>query len=431
MEFGKQRASIPKPKTISSMKFTSIKTWAVAVILTTMSCHAQSQPTLVWGRQFGTDKEEYARNHVRDAQGNIYVSGNTYGNMDAENAGFRDGYLTRFDSLGNTQWSRQFGSSGDEDIQWSAIDPDGYIYIIGNTTGDLAGKNMGREDFFVVKYNSGGQKVWTKQFGTDSIDLVQGIFVDKTGYVFVGGATLGTFGKSSSGLQDAFLMKLDRNGTPLFKLQFGTESHDDCAALTVDNQGNIFATGSTFGNLAAPNKGFIDVFTAQFSDDGNLIQYYQYGSDGFDVSTCIRIDNGHNLYIGGTTSGDFGGTQAGNGDCFIMKINPQGTLLWNHQFGTEKNDGVKAIAMNEKITENVLISGLKNLPPAHAYIRMYSKDGDILWEKNIVTENGKEDASGKDVSIDDKGNIVHVGLTGASLYGPQIGSNDVYLIMMK
>jgi hypothetical protein len=170
---------------------------------------SQSQTSLIWGRQFGTDKEEYARNYVLDQRGNIYVSGYTFGNMDGENAGKKDGFITKLDSLGNIKWSRQFGSSGDEDIQWSATDNNSCVYITGATNGDLNGKNFGKEDIFIVKYDAGGKKLWTKQFGTDRTDIAYGIFSDKKGYLYVCGATLGTLGKSSSDMQDAFIMKMN------------------------------------------------------------------------------------------------------------------------------------------------------------------------------------------------------------------------------
>ncbi len=389
-------------------------------------CNAQE-----WSRQFGTDKEEYARNHVTDAQGNSYVSGNTYGNMDGENAGQRDGFLCRFDSLGNLQWSRQFGSAGDEDVQWSAISNDGYIYITGSTTGSLNGNNRGKEDFFVTKYNREGQQLWMHQFGTDSIDVAFGIFADNKGFVYVGGITLGILQKPGKGLQDAFLVKLDPDGNLLVTQQFGTPANDGCAAVTGDNTGHVFLTGSTFGDLNGSSYGFLDVFTASFSEQGEPLQFNQFGSEGFDVPTCISVDPQQNLWVGGSTSGNFANTQAGEGDCFIAKISAQGTLLWKDQFGTEKNDGVKAIAMNPKYPGIILFSGLKNLPPAHAWIRSYKSTGTLQWEKTFGDGQQDTDASGKDISLDDHGNIVHIGLTRSALCGPPIGSADVYLIRMR
>jgi len=83
---------------------------------------SKSQTSFIWGKQFGSEKDEYALNHVTDGNGNIYVSGKTNGILDGKGRGQNDGFITRIDSLGNTVWTKHFGSDGNEDIQWSAID---------------------------------------------------------------------------------------------------------------------------------------------------------------------------------------------------------------------------------------------------------------------------------------------------------------------
>jgi len=390
-----------------------------------------SQPGLIWGKQYGTNKEEYARNHVTDKKGNIYISGNTQGVMQDQNFGNNDGFVTKIDSSGHLVWSRQFGSAGNEDVQWSAIDAKGNIFVVGSTTGVLGEKHMGKEDIFLVKYSPEGNKIWTKQFGTDSTDIGLGIFADAKGFIYLAGATMGTLGKASSGSQDAFIMKLDNNGVPVFVQQFGTAAPDMCSAITGDDAGNIYVTGSTFGELGAANKGFMDGFVGQFSEKGDLVKYTQFGSEGFDIPTGILLDNDKSIYVAGSTSGNLSGQQKGEGDCFLLKLKPTGEVSWKDQFGTEKHDGVKGLCFNPQIPGNILVSGVQNLPPAHAFIRMYRKDGTLLWEKSIIQQGDIRDASGKSVSMDNKGYIYHMGLTSSGLYGELIGVSDFYLVKFK
>lgn len=403
----------------------------VVGILLVMTINSHAQTNLSWGRQYGTEKEEYARNHVTDQYGNLYVSGNTKGIMNEQHFGNNDGFIAKIDSSGNSIWTRQFGSAGDEDIQWSVIDSKGFVYVTGVTTGISGKKNFGKEDFFLAKYSPQGDKIWIKQFGSDSTDKALGIFADSNGYIYLTGATMGTLGKSSYGSQDAFILKLDDNGIPVYIQQFGTAAPDAGLAITGDNNGNLFVAGSSFGDMGKANKGFMDGFVGQFTDNGSLIKYTQFGCEGFDIPTSILLDKEKNIYIGGTTSGNYASQQKGEGDCFLLKFSSKGDLLWKDQFGTDKHDGVKGLAINQEISDNILVSGLLNLPPAHAFIRMYKKDGALLWEKKLIEEGDNRDASGKDISIDNKGFIYHLGLTGSSLYGNQIGDNDFYLVKLK
>ncbi len=413
------------------MKKLIFKSILIAVLLAAVTNKIKSQTTTVWGKQYGTDKEEYVRNHLVDKSGCIYVSGNTKGIMSEKNFGKNDGFLTKIDSSGNILWSRQFGSSEDEDIQWSAMDSKGSIYILGITTGVIETKNYGKEDIFLVKYSSDGQKIWARQYGSDSTDIATGIYINNQGSIYLAGSTMGKMGISAFGNQDGFVIKLDNDGVPMYIKQFGSVGYDGCTAITGDTKDILYIVGSTFGILGAENKGFMDIYTGIFSEKDMQIKFSQFGSEGFDVPTSILADDEKNIYVGGTTSGNFAGQQMGEGDCFLTKVTNEGTLVWNKQFGTDKHDGIKGMAFDPKNSDHILVSGLQNLPPAHAFVRMYKKDGNLLWEKNLIPDGSNKDASGKDVSIDNVGNIYHIGLTASDLFGTMKGVSDFYLIKMK
>jgi hypothetical protein len=396
-----------------------------------ISIPSKSQTNFIWGKQFGSMKDEYVLNHLTDKDGNIYVAGKTTGNMDGENKGNNDGFLTKIDSLGNTIWTRQFGTPGDEDIQWSAIDNAGCVYITGTTTGDLGIKNAGLTDIFVVKYNPGGVLEWSKQFGTDSTDIAKCIYVDSKGYIYVSGATNGVLGKASPGKMDCYIMKLDIKGDKIFTSQFGTPKDDFCYSITGNAGSNIFVCGTTWGNISAENKGFIDAFVGEFTNELKQVKLMQFGSEGFDIAMSIEVDKDKSIYVGGTTSGNYGCEQIGEGDCFLTKIDVNGKQLWNKQFGTKNNDGVRSICINNAISDNILVSGIFSLPPGQAFIRMYDKDGGLSWEQKFIAEGNNSGTSGKDVSLDTKGNIYHLGLTGANLFNTLIGEHDAYLVKLR
>jgi hypothetical protein len=392
---------------------------------------AKSQTDFVWGKQFGSEKDDYVLNHVMDINGNIYVAGKTSGVIGTKNYGKNDGFLTKIDSSGNVLWSRQFGTPEEEDIQWCAIDKSGNIYITGSTTGDLGGKNSGREDIFVIKYGSDGQFQWSKQFGTDSTDVAKGIWVSNNGSVYVTGYTNGKLGKTASGKTDCFIMKLDSNGNNLFTTQFGTPGDDYSYYVTGGPGSDILVCGSTWGDLAAKNRGMIDGFTGQFNDKGEVLKFIQFGSEGFDIAMVLEMDKEKNIFVGGTTSGNFGCQQIGEGDCFLIKFNEKGDLLWKNQFGTKNNDGIRGINIKYEVSDNILVSGVINLPPAEAFIRIYNTDGVLLWERNFAAEGNGSGTSGKDVSFDNKGNFYHLGLTGENLFGNLKGKHNYYLVKFR
>lgn len=400
------------------------KTILAILVLSMVTTHINSQTNFKWGKLFGSQKDEYVLNHLNDLNGNIYVAGKTTGVIGTGNYGRNDGFLTKIDSSGNILWARQFGTTQEEDVQWCAMDNNGGIYLTGSTTGDLGGKNSGKEDVFVVKYNTEGKILWSKQFGTDSSDIARSIFINKNGDIYITGDTRGKLGKSTSGKNDCFIMKLDTDGNKIFTTQFGSDKDDSGYCITGGKGSEIVVCGITWGDLSGKNKGFIDSFTGQFTENGELIKYNQFGSEGFDIAEVVSMDDENNIYVGGSTSGNFGSLQAGEGDCFLLKLNEKGEILWNNQFGTSNHDGLRSISFNPSVSDNMLVSGIVNLPPSNAFVRMYSKDGKMLWERIFAG------SSGKSVSLDNNGNIYHVGLTANNLFGNLIGQHNYYVVKL-
>jgi hypothetical protein len=90
------------------------------------------------------------------------------------------------------------------------------VFVGGYTNGSLDGNAlMGTSDYFVTKYNSSGVKQWTRQLGASGADTGgYGVATDSSGNVFVGGYTMGNLdGNTLLGTADFFVTKFDSAGT--------------------------------------------------------------------------------------------------------------------------------------------------------------------------------------------------------------------------
>src|SRR5262249_35941533 len=70
-------------------------------------------------RQIGTSAADHGYGVSADGLGNVYMSGSTAGNLGGTNAGGADAFLTKWDSVGTLQWTRQLGTAAD-DISYAA-----------------------------------------------------------------------------------------------------------------------------------------------------------------------------------------------------------------------------------------------------------------------------------------------------------------------
>jgi hypothetical protein len=145
-----------------------------------------------------------------DRLGRIIVAGSTEGAFPGfVNKGHSDIAVRKYRPNGSVAWTRQFGTAGNEEPSGVAFDKGGRSYLVGTTEDALPGQtNKGTSDAFVRKYRPNGSVAWTRQFGTNQVDMANGSKIDPKGHLLVAGATAGTLpGQVSKGQMDGFLRK--------------------------------------------------------------------------------------------------------------------------------------------------------------------------------------------------------------------------------
>jgi hypothetical protein len=220
----------------------------------------------LWTRQFGTVGSDRATGITADASG-IDLSGFTTGALPGQiGAGGQDAFVRRYDADGIELWTRQFGTAGTDSATGVAADAWG-IYVSGFAGGTLPGQTgAGGPDALVRKYDLAGNTLWTRQFGTAGDDLALGVAAGPSG-VYLAGTTGGVLpGRAGAGSEDAFVRKYDAAGTELWTGQFGTIGTDAALGVAVGAAG-LFVAGSTTGAFPGQTNTFgADAFAAKIVD---------------------------------------------------------------------------------------------------------------------------------------------------------------------
>ncbi len=158
----------------------------------TLLCKRDADGYEVWNRQWGNNTGTHTANGVAvDSTGNIYVTGTAGGAFDgyAVGAGGYSIFLTKWDSSGNKLWTRVWGSSDINEGNGVAIDPvNGGIFVVGRADDTIDGA-VGNGAAFITKWSPSGTKMWTKQFAGVPAKTVS---IDNTGKVYVQGMTNST-----------------------------------------------------------------------------------------------------------------------------------------------------------------------------------------------------------------------------------------------
>jgi hypothetical protein len=137
----------------------------------------------IWSRIYGDTLDELSGAVRPDTNGGYIIAGSTASFGD----GNLDGYLIRINDIGDTIWTRTYGGSGNEwffEIVHAA--DSGYVMV-----GLTRSFGNGGSDIYIVRTNSVGDTMWTRTFGTEADDFGSSIDKISSGGYIVGGTSAG------------------------------------------------------------------------------------------------------------------------------------------------------------------------------------------------------------------------------------------------
>lgn len=166
--------------------------------------------TRLWTILLGTAFPEYGYGIVVGSTDNIYITGPTDGNLDGKvNSGGHDIFLAKYDGAGAKKWVVLLGTEFNDWGRRVTEDSSGNIYVTGQTYGNLDGQiNAGSGDIFLAKYDELGAKQWVMLLGTAAEELGYSLIADSNDNIYVTGYTAGNLdGEVNSGGYDVFVWK--------------------------------------------------------------------------------------------------------------------------------------------------------------------------------------------------------------------------------
>jgi PKD repeat protein len=243
------------------------------------------------------------------------------------------------------------------------------------------------------------------------------------------------FDGSVQGLEEALV--IDPTPSIVWGTYFGGNLRDEARRLDIDVLGDIIFTGysqspsgiATSGAFQISRKGNQDAFIAKFNANGILKWGTYFGGDfdegGWDVDT----DQNSNIYVGGITGSTngistpgshqpihgggfvFGGNPASDG--FILKLTPNGNLVWSTYYGGFGSDQLLSIKLDG--LGNLYVAGNDSSPSA-LFLAKFDLEGTRKWNINYGIEDGERDnAEVWYIQCDSNGGVYISGRTGSKI----------------
>lgn len=277
-----------------------------------------SNGNMMWDGVFGGAGSDAGRSVQQTRDGGYIITGYT-GSFGAV---YYDLWLIKTDKNGHKEWDRIFGGSGyEEGSSVMQTSDDGYI-LLGFR--DLFGASG--VDFWLIKTDKNGNKVWERTFG--GLDYDYGYSVQQTkdgGYILTG--STGLFGV---GMYDVWLVKTNRDGMEEWNKTFGGTSSDIGWSVqqTTDDGYIIIGETKSFG------MGETDVWLIKTDNTGNKTWDRTFGGSSRDGGYSVQQTSDTGYII----TGYINSSGSGEANAWLIKTNGNGTQEWDSIFGGANSD---------------------------------------------------------------------------------------------
>jgi hypothetical protein len=333
------------------------------IILFFQYSFCQNPYVKVWDKRYGGNMNEFFKQMIQTSDG-VYLLGD-YSNSSIsgdKTENNRQGvcvvgctfdfWIVKTDSLGNIQWDKTYGGTDVEQFATMQQTSDGGYILAGssksNTGFDKSQNTIGAYDYWILKTDAFGNKIWDKDFGGWDNDVLSTVMQTSDGGYLLGGYSMSNaFGdktQNSRGGYDYWIVKTDASGNKLWDYTLGGTIDDYLFGAKQPADGGYVLAGYSYsgvgGDKTQPNWGNIDFWIIRLDSLGNKLWDKDFGGTDYDVCFSLDITADGNYIAGGVSSSGVSGDKsqplwgpAGDQDLWIIKIDSTGNKIWDKDFG--------------------------------------------------------------------------------------------------
>jgi len=374
------------------------------------------QPVIDWDQRFGSSNFEESKHIVETPDGNYLIGGHTSSDPGDDvtdpKLGFSDYWIVKFDPTGNKIWDVKFGAEQQEIISGLTALSDGNFIIYGwsysddqfDKTDPSWGGYSWANDYWIVKFDEDGNKLWDKSYGGDNFDQLWDVEETSDGGLILGGMSSSSISGNKTTAQiggwDMWVIKTDGSGNKQWDNTFGGLGSDMCFTVAQAADGGYYAGGLSASAASttkpAPNLGSNDFYLVKMNASGTFVWDNTYGGSLDDQLRDLIIGNDGNLILGGWSASPSGPTKTspnyGNQDQYLVKTTPAGVKIWETSLGGSGED--QGWIVKENLKNIIVITGGSDSPISGTkttgnqgnkdyWISYVDQSGNILADQNF------------------------------------------------
>ncbi|WPO81978.1 T9SS type A sorting domain-containing protein [Chryseobacterium sp. JJR-5R] len=252
-------------------------------------------------------------------------------------------------------WQKDIKSSTQDFLSQVTTTIDGQYLISGSSirSDKISSDNKQNQgyDFHLIKLNQQGEEVWERYFSGKNHDFLSATVNTQEGGFLLAGTSYSPKGldkkEDSKGGSDIWLIRINEFGDELWQKTIGGASDEEARAVIQTTDFGFFVAGNI--QNAAKGYGSKDVLVIRLDKNGKELSQLILGGKGLDeVEKMVPTKDGGAL-LGVYSRSAAGGSKKtenyGEGDYWIIKLNKDGRVEWEKNFGGKGDDHPRTLAL--------------------------------------------------------------------------------------
>ncbi|MBS1744658.1 MAG: T9SS type A sorting domain-containing protein [Bacteroidetes bacterium] len=325
-----------------------------------------------------------------------------------------DYWVVKLNKSGAILWDSVYGNTNRDELSAAVVATDGGI-VLGGTSYSPRGGNkkqnyVGNGDFWIIKIDSLGRRVWDRTLGGNLSDYLTSIdVVGNIGYVLGGYSNSPASGNKTDGCRggtDYWIIRTDKSGIPLWDKTFGGSKEDYLTSVKYISGKYLlggYSNSGPSGDKTSNKKGGFDFWTLQLDKDGNIEQQNDWGGGGDDYLTDF-LPNGTEYILAGTSNsgktGDKSNNTVGNtklDDYWVFKVSSSGSsIVQSKDNDTINIDNSKVETIRSMVNMSVSPNPVKDVlyinynvsTKEKSVISIYNNNGKLIKQDDLSQTSG-------------------------------------------
>jgi len=407
--------------------------WAIAL-------SAQSPLLKQWDYRYGGTLGDFLKAVIKTSDHGLLMGGESQSDSSGDKSQNRVGawnapdlWIVKVDSLGIKQWDKTYG--GNRAVTFGALLElkDGGYLCGGGVTADSGYDvsepnrgNVGSSDFWLLKLDLLGNKVWDRRFGGDGGEFLTSMLEMHNGFVLLGRSSSGVSGDKSEPnwdqnltTADYWILKVDFAGNKVWDKRYGGFLNDYPNKIIQTEEGGYIIAGNSWSHREGDvteeaydtSSHLPDYWIVKIDSMGNKLWDKRYGGLGAEYFSSICTNSNNGFLVGGISYSGISGVKAvenhdsslssNTADFWVLEIDRLGNIIWQKTYGGYANED-EFCDISRTADCGYLLSGTsyshiggdkseENLGNEQSWFIKIDSVGNRVWDKTLRTNIGLGD----------------------------------------